>query len=103
MNLEYVRSFKIGDYAIFDIVVSFVGIWILSPLLTKFFRFFKLEIPLSSWIFLTLPLSILIHALVGKITPMTKYFLDPSGHFLLKLFIVILLVLGLSKIKIIIN
>ena len=100
-TIEFFRSFKLGEYAIFDLAISFLGIWLLSPLLSKIFRLFRLDIPTSSWIFLTLPLSITIHALIAKYTPMTKYFLDPSGHYALKLFIFSLLVIGIHKIKII--
>lgn len=100
-TIEYLRSFKFGEYAIFDLVVSFVGIYLLAPVLTYLFKFIKLDIPRSSWLYLTLPMSILIHVLVGKYTPMTKYFLDPSGHYLLKLFIIGLLVFGLKAIRLI--
>lgn len=99
-TLEFLRSFKIFDFAIFDLSVSFLGIWLLAPFLSKIFRLFKLDIPLSSWMYLTLPLSILVHVLVGKYTPMTKYFLDPSDHYLLKLFILVLLYFGIKIIKI---
>ncbi|MFZ2199816.1 MAG: hypothetical protein WAV40_03435, partial [Microgenomates group bacterium] len=101
LNIEYLRTFKIGEYAIFDLSISFLGVYLLSPLLTRFFKIFKLSIPLSSWMYLTLPLSILAHIATGKYTPMTKYFLDPSGHYFLKIFIIILLLLGLKLIKII--
>jgi len=89
------------DYAIFDLLVSFLGIWLIAPVLTYAFRFIKLNIPLSSWLYFTLPLSILVHILVGNYTPMTKYFLDPSGHYLLKIFIIILMIIGLRGISLI--
>lgn len=101
ITIEYLRSFKLGEYAIFDLVASFVGIYLLAPALTYLFKFIKLDIPRSSWLYLTLPMSILVHMLVGKYTPMTKYFLDPSGHYLLKLFIIGLLVFGLKAIRLI--
>ena len=100
-TIEYLRSFKLGEYAIFDLTVSFLGVYLLSPILSYLFRFIKLDISRAGWLYLTLPLSILIHALVGKYTPMTKYFLDPSGHYLLKIFIITLFILGLRGITII--
>ena len=101
ITIEYLRNFKIGEYAIFDLTVSFLGIWLLSPLLSQAFRLIKLDIPRQNWLFLTLPIGIIFHLAVGRYTPMTKYFLDPSGHYLLKIFLITLLILGLSHIKII--
>lgn len=100
-SIEYLRSFRLGEYAIFDLAASFLGIWLLSPLLSRLFRLIHLDIPLRSWLLLTIPLAILMHALVGSYTLMTKYFLDPSSHYLLKIFILTLLFLGISGIKII--
>ena len=101
ITIEFLRSFKISEYAIFDLTASFLGIYLLSPILSYLFRFIKLDIQRVSWFYLTLPLSILIHVLVGKYTPMTKYFFDPSGHYLLKIFIITLFILGLRGISII--
>ncbi len=101
ITVESLRSFKLGEYAIFDLTASFLGMYLLSPILSYLFRFIKLDIQRVSWFYLTLPLSILIHILVGKYTPMTKYFFDPSDHYLLKIFIIILFILGLRGISII--
>jgi len=99
MTIEYLRSFRIFEYAIFDLVASFLGIFLLSPLLTKLFRLVNLEIPTSSWMYLTLPMSILIHIAVGNYTKMTTNFIDLNSNYVLKIFILILLVLGLKGIK----
>lgn len=101
MNIEYLRSFRIFDYAIFDLSVSFLGIYLLSPLLTKLFLKINLNIPTSSWLYLTLPLSILVHIAVGTYTKMTQNFLDPNGHYYIKIVILTLLFLGLKSVKII--
>lgn len=101
ISTQYLRSFRLGEYAIFDLAASFLGIWLLSPLLSRLFRLIHLDIPLRSWLLLTLPLAILIHVLVGRYTPMTKYFLDPSAHYLLKIILFALFVLALRGIKII--
>lgn len=99
MTIEYLRSFRIFNYAIFDLSVSFLGIFLLSPLLTRLFHLFHLEISTVSWLLLTLPLSILIHILVNNYTKMTTNFLDLNGYYLLKIFILSLLFLGLKGIK----
>ena len=100
-TIDFLRQFRVGEYAIFDLVVSFLGVYLLSPLLTKLFAKFGIDIPKINWLFLTLPISVLIHVLFGRMTPMTRYFLDLHGHYLLKILILALLILGLRGIKII--
>ena len=99
--IEFLRQFRVGGYAIFDFAVSFLGIYLLAPLLSKIFLKIGVDIPRKSWILFTLPISIIIHLLVGKITPMTKNFIDIHGHYLLKILILGLLILGVMGIKII--
>jgi hypothetical protein len=101
MSIEYLRSFRIFEYAIFDLLASFLGIFLLSPLLTKLFLKINISIPLSSWLYLTLPLSILIHIAVGNYTKMTQNFLDLNSNYFLKIFIFTLIYFGLKGIKLI--
>ena len=98
-TIEYLRSFRIGGYAIFDFTLAFLGIYILSPVLTRLLRPLRLDVPRSSWIFLTLPIGILVHVLVGTNTPLTKAFLDPTRSYVLKLVIVALFLCGIRRIK----
>jgi hypothetical protein len=99
--IEFLRQFRLIDYAIFDFAVAFLGIYLLAPLLSKIFLKLRLDIPKHNWLWLTLPLSILTHLLVGNITPMTADFIDADGHYVLKIIILILFILGLRGIKII--
>lgn len=99
--IEFLRQFRLGGYAIFDFAVSFLGIYLLSPLLSNIFLKVKIIIPKRNWLFLTLPISIVAHLLVGKITPMTKNFMDIQGHYILKIVIIGSLILGTNNIKII--
>jgi len=99
--IEFLRQFRIGGYAIFDFAVAFLGIYLLSPLLSKIFLKFSIDIPKQNWLFLTLPIGILVHLLIGNMTPMTKALIDIHGHYVLKIVILILLILGLKGIKII--
>ena len=101
ITIEFLRQFRFGEYAIFDLAVSFLGIFLLSPLLSKIFLKLRIKIPKKSWIFLTLPISILIHLLVGQQTLMTKNFLDLRGNYLIKILVIVLLILGIRGIKII--
>ncbi len=99
-TLEYLRSFKILGYAIFDLIVSFWGIYLLSPILTKLFLKIWIEIKRKNWMFLVLPIGILFHIIFWNITPMTRDFLDINDFYFLKILIIILLILGLKGIKI---
>jgi len=99
MTIEYLRSFRIFQYAIFDLIASFLGIFLLSPLLTKLFLKININIPTSSWMYLTLPMSIFIHIAVGNYTKMTQNFLDLNSNYILKIIILVLLFLGLKGIK----
>jgi hypothetical protein len=94
--IEFLRQFRLGDYAIFDFIVVFLGFYLLAPLLSKIFLKLGLNIPKKSWLFLALPIGILTHLLFGRITPMTRDFISPESHYMLKIFILALLFLGIK-------
>ncbi len=97
--IEFLRQFRIDGYAIFDLALSFIGMAILAPLLSRLFYKIGVIVPKKNWIILTLPLSIIIHILFNQQTLMVKDFFDVSGHFGLKILILVLLVFGLSGVK----
>ena len=99
ITLEFLRHFRVGGYAIFDLTISFLGIYLLSPLLSKIFLKTGLNIPKQNWLFLTLPIGILVHLILGRITPMTANLLDLHSNYILKLLILVSLLLGLKGIK----
>ncbi len=99
--IEFLRQFHFLGYAIFDLSVAFLGVYLLSPILTKIFRKIGIHIPKRNWLFLTLPIGILAHLLVGNITPMTQNVMDIHGHYVLKIFLLILLFLGIKDIKVV--
>lgn len=72
ISLEYLRQFKIEQFAIFDTVISYIGVLILSPVLTRLMSILKLKIPTSSWLWFTLPLSVLFHFIFHQSTPLMK-------------------------------
>lgn len=98
-TIDELRSIRVGGYAVFDFVLAFVGVYLLSPLLSKLAIKIGLKVPKISWMYLTLPFAILVHIIVGVDTPLTNAFLDPSGSYFLKIFILLLLVLGMSGIR----
>lgn len=99
--IEFLRQFRLDGYAIFDFAVAFIGIYLLSPLLSKIFLKLRIDVPKRNWLFLTLPISVIVHLLIGQTTLMTKNFLDIHGHYILKILILILLIFGIKGIKII--
>jgi hypothetical protein len=101
VSIEFLRQFRIGGYAIFDFATAFLGIYLFSLLTSKIFLKLRLDIPKRSWMLLTLPIGIATHLIIGRITPMTKNFMDTHGHYVLKILIVGLLIFGLKDIKII--
>lgn len=98
-TIEYLRSFRIEGYALFDLSLALLAVYLAAPLLSKLARKCGLKVPKHSWLLLTLPISLSIHVLVGTYTPMTKNFLDPSDHYILKLVIIAFLVLALKDMK----
>jgi hypothetical protein len=101
--IEFLRQFRIGGFAVFDFAAAFLGIYLLSPLLSKLFLKIRIKIPKWNWMFLTLPIAILVHILVGNITPMTKSFIDINSGYILKTVILVLLFFGIKGIKLINN
>ncbi|HPN54958.1 MAG TPA: hypothetical protein PLB52_03450 [Candidatus Moranbacteria bacterium] len=97
--IEYLRQFRFLGYAIFDFLVVFIGMYLLAPLLSKLFLKIRINIPKKNWLFLALPIGIVVHLLVGKITPMTRDFINLHDHYILKIIIICLLILGLRGIK----
>ncbi|MFZ2960921.1 MAG: hypothetical protein WA705_28920 [Candidatus Ozemobacteraceae bacterium] len=98
-TISYLRQFRLSGYAVFDFAAAFLGIFLFSPFLSKLFRKIGLEIPKLSWVYFTLPMSVLTHLIIGNITPLTKNFIDLYDHYLLKIVIIGLSVLGLRKIR----
>lgn len=98
-QIEYLRQFRIGEFAIFDFTAAFLGMFLLAPLLSWLFKKMGILVPLRNWVILMLPISVLAHILVGTYTPLTKQFLDPSGHYLTKMVIVACCIFSLMGIK----
>ncbi|MFZ2975883.1 MAG: hypothetical protein WA055_04650 [Candidatus Moraniibacteriota bacterium] len=99
--IAFLRQFRLGDYAIFDFAVSFLGFYLLAPLLSKIFLKLRIDIPRQNWLYLTLPIGVATHLIFGKITPLTRDFIDIQGHYIVKIVIITLLLIGLNDIKII--
>lgn len=99
ISIKYIRQFRIGGYAIFDLVFVYFGMYLLSPLLTRIFQKIGIDIPHKNWLYLALPIGILVHVLIGQITPMTKNFFNLNDNLILKIIIVLMVIMGLRGIK----
>ncbi len=97
--ITYLRQFRIDGYAIFDFAVSFLAAYLLAPWLSKMFKKIGVDIPKYSWLYFTVPISVLIHLLVNTITPLTRDFIDPHGGIIVKLVVLVLFILGAKDIR----
>ena len=99
MIIDFLRQFRIGPFAIFDFSISYLGLWLLSPLIIRGLKRARIGITLASIMWLVVPLSVLVHLLIGRYTPLTLMFLDSSGGVLAKLVMVVMLGMGLRGIR----
>lgn len=77
LSVEYLRQFKIGPFAIFDTVSAYLGIFLLAPILAWLFSKINLKIPVVSWMWFTMPLSVVFHFLFRQSTPVIKILSNP--------------------------
>jgi hypothetical protein len=92
-SLEYLRQFRIGQFAIFDTIVSYLGILILSPILSWLMFKLRIKVTLISWLWLTLPISVIFHLIFNQSTPLMKVLTNPSN---LQFYVAILILLGMT-------
>jgi len=78
--ISTLRQFKIGPFAIFDTVISYLGLFLIAPILTKIFRGVHLEISRASWLWFVLPLSVVFHFFFSQQTPLIKLLVSSNGY-----------------------
>lgn len=95
------RQVRIGQFTVFDTVISYLGVLILSPLLSWLFAKLHLKVPTCSWLWFTMPVAVIFHVLFHQTTPLMKILADPSQYqFYLALVILLAMTyLGLRKIR----
>ncbi|WKZ31165.1 MAG: hypothetical protein QY318_00115 [Candidatus Dojkabacteria bacterium] len=94
-----IREFRIGEFTIFDTTLAFLGVLLLSPLLTKLFLKVGLMIPTVSWMLFVIPMGVIGHLIAGIDTPLTQNFIDPDGHYFTKIIVLGMSVAGIALIK----
>ncbi len=94
MNLiTILRSYRIGPFAIFDFAMSYIVVYLIAPYLQKL----GLKLSRAQMLWLTLPISILVHILFGKMTPLTEMFVDLHGGYAAKIVTVFMIVMACRK------
>lgn len=99
ITLEYLRSFRISNFSVFDFASAYLGIYLLVPILNKIISPTHRQLTHWQWMLLVLPLSIIVHLATGNMTPLTKLAIDPYGGYLLKAFLIAMLYFGLRHPK----
>ncbi len=94
------RQYRIGPFTIFDTVLAYGAIFLLSPILTWLFSKINVSIPRAAWLWFVLPISVVAHVLVHQMTPFTTMVLDPGGSYIAKIVVLFMLFMGVRLIKI---
>lgn len=97
ITIEYLRSFRIFGFALFDFAASYLVVFLLAPLLTKLTGLFGWHPTRLQWLYLVLPLSVIFHLIFRQTTPLTELALNPRDGYILKIILLIMLYLGLKK------
>ncbi len=92
--IAYLRTFRIGPFAIFDFAISYLAVWIFAPFIIKLVSYIGFHPTRANLMWLVVPASILAHILVGTYTPLTKMFLNPSGDYIVKIIVLLMLYKG---------
>lgn len=88
-TINKLREFRINNYAIFDLAISYLAAYLISfPL--------KPYISKTRLFYLVLPLAVLVHTLFSVNTPLTDQFWDPSSYYFIKLSVIYMLLKGLN-------
>jgi len=87
MTIEQLREYRIVEFAIFDFVASYLGIYLISPILIWIFKKAKIQTDKSAWLFFVLPISVIVHIIFGRITPLTKLVISMNSGIIAKIIV----------------
>lgn len=97
--IEILRQYRVGPFAIFDFVTAYLGIFIVAIAISKLFPKINNHIPISSWLWLTLPIGVVVHLVLQINSPLIKMLLDLNGSYLVKVVFLFMLFMGFRGIK----
>jgi hypothetical protein len=99
MNIiSFLRQARIGGIAIFDVALSYLGIYLLSPILSNIAKSLGLRIKRSSWLWLTIPIGVIVHILFKQSTTLNNL-LFTNGNYPIKLLLVFMLFMGIKDVR----
>ena len=98
-TLTLLRQYKIGPFAIFDTVISFVGMYLFAPFLSKLFLKIHVVVPRSSWLWFMFPVSVLVHFIFRQQTPLMKMLYPPDTNIVAIFILVIMITMGMRNIR----
>jgi hypothetical protein len=91
--ITLLRSFRIGPVAIFDFAASYLVAYLVGPYLKKI----GIPVTREQLLWWTLPLSILAHIAVGRITPLTELLLAQNEGYFVKALILGMIIIGFAR------
>lgn len=97
--IETLRQFRIGPFTIFDVVAAYLGVFIIALAFYKLFPKVSSYIPVSSWLWLTLPIGVMFHLVLRIDTPYMIMLLDPNDFYIAKIVLLFMLFMGFKGIK----
>lgn len=96
VDIENLRSFRVADYAVFDFVASYVGFYFLATPLTWLFKKIGVVVTRAQWMYLMLPISVVIHLLVGEKTHLIHQLFDLNGGYIAKIVLLVMIYKGIK-------
>lgn len=87
--IEQLRSYKMNGYALFDMVVTFLGMYLVAV---------QMKLDVQGMLALALPLGVVVHYILNVDTKMTREVMGEGNH-LLKLYLLALLSYGVYRLQ----
>lgn len=97
--IETLRQFRIGSFTVFDTATAYFGIFLIAPVLSRLFSKLNIYIPKSSWLWLTLPISVTFHLFLHIDTPFMQMFLAQNDFYIAKAMIILMIFMGVRRIR----
>ena len=99
--LAFLRQFRIGTFPIFDVVISYIGIFLIAPILTKIFLLLHLNIPRSAWLWWTIPIGVLFHVIFSQDTPLMRMLAHPTQVWPAALVLIVMIAMGVRQVSVV--
>ena len=95
MWLDVLRlKYRVGPFSVPDTLGSLIIAALISPILSWLVAKLGFRVPYVNWLWLTIPVAELTHAFFRPDTAFFKMLVDPSGGWLVKLAMIIMLIMG---------